>query len=138
MIGAAKLLHQIFRDKTGQRVLRPRFDDAFVYFLLGARVSTGPGNQPKGLHDLESWSPESDEEKKLLELVLGKQALAGKGRPTQKRFRLYELGLVICARYLDRAMSLRNAAFWKTRLPPKPVGPTAHKSKPHTSGMAGD
>jgi len=138
LIGAATLLHRIFRANTGQRVTRPRLDDDFVYFLLGARVPTGPGNQPKGLHDIENWSPESDEEKKLVELVLGKQALAGKGRPTQKRYRLYELGLVICARYLDSAMSLRNATFWKKRLkPPRSVGTTARKSKPHTSGMAG-
>ena len=101
-------------------------------------MPTGPNNQPKGLQDVENWTPETKEERNLVELVLGERALAGKGRPTQKRYRLYELGLVICARYLDSAMSLRNAAFWKKR--PKPqrsVGTTARKSKPHTSGMAG-
>ena len=133
------MLHRIFRTKTGQRLTRPRLDDDFVYFLLGARVPTGPNKQPKGLQDVcENWMPETKEEQKLVELVLGERALAGKGRPTQKRYRLYELGLVICARYLDSAMSLRNAAFWKKR--PKPqrsVGTTARKSKPHTSNMAG-
>ena len=59
--------------------MRNCLNDDFVYLLLGARVSTGPGSQPRGLHDLENWSPDEKDEKKLVEVVLGGQAPAGKG-----------------------------------------------------------
>ena len=63
---------------------------------------------------MENWKPKSEDEAEVVLKVLGKQAGEGKGHAVQKRHRLFELNLVLCARYMESAMRLRNASFWES------------------------
>ena len=90
------------------------------------------------LQELENWKPKTEEETKAVLMVLGKLAGEGKGYAVQKRYRLFELSLVLCARYIDSAMRLRNASFWEScalQKSKEPVGTSQPQSQSRTSAV---
>ena len=143
LLDGTQLVTRIFTDSKKLRALRNRFssDQVMTLLLGGNRTPAGRDSitvHEGSLQELENWKPKTEEETKAVLMVLGKLAGEGKGYAVQKRYRLFELSLVLCARYIDSAMRLRNASFWEScalQKSKEPVGTSQPQSQSRTSAV---
>ena len=117
-----------------------------MVLLLGSFCRKNHFHSEQALHEnpnsagyrQHNWKPKSEEETEVVSKVLGKLAAEGKGYAVQKRHRLFELSLVLCARYIDSAMRLRNASFWEScalQKSKEPVGTSQPQSQSRISAV---